>query len=92
MKHKRIVNKELLASVREMRCLVCGFTPCDPAHVRSRGAGGGDTEHNIMPLCRADHSLQHSMGIYRFALKFPAVMWWLKEHGWGFMGTRLVRT
>lgn len=28
----------------------------DPHHVTSRGAGGGDTADNVMPLCRKHHS------------------------------------
>lgn len=27
----------------------------DPHHVTSRGAGGGDTADNVMPLCRTHH-------------------------------------
>jgi hypothetical protein len=28
----------------------------DPHHVTSRGAGGGDTATNVMPLCRGHHN------------------------------------
>ncbi len=41
--------------------------PVDPAHIRSRGAGGGDEPDNVIPLCRACHSEQHQMGLKAFA-------------------------
>lgn len=37
----------------------------DPAHVTSRGAGGGHVA-NIVPLCRLHHSEQHDIGIPAF--------------------------
>jgi len=62
-------------AVRSMVCLVhthgraeqcmsrgCGWS--DPAHVRSRGAGG--TRRDLVPLCRACHMAQHSEGIRSF--------------------------
>jgi hypothetical protein len=39
--------------------------PGDPAHVRSRGAGGGDWA-NVVPMCRAHHSEQHAKGVAQF--------------------------
>ena len=47
---------------RKLPCLLCGHPPpSDPAHVRSRGAGGLDRE-NVIPLCRACHDRQHLQG------------------------------
>lgn len=54
-------------AVRGMPCLACGLTPSDPAHVRSRGAGGG--RFDIVPLCRAHHQEQHQHGIQTFAAR-----------------------
>ena len=51
--------------VRSLPCLVCGAVPSDPAHVRSRGAGG--TAADIVPLCRAHHSEQHAVGVRTFS-------------------------
>ena len=53
--------------VRGLDCCACGAAgPVDPAHVRSRGAGGhawtDDGRGNIIPLCRACHGLQHAKG------------------------------
>lgn len=46
---------------RRSPCLVCGKRPSDPAHVRSRGAGGRD-RGNVIPLCRDHHREQHQHG------------------------------
>jgi hypothetical protein len=52
------------AACRRMACAVCSRVPADPAHVRSRGAGGADAD--CVPLCRRCHSAQHSEGIKTF--------------------------
>ena len=72
---------DLAEHVRTLPCLVCGRSPVDPAHVRSRGAGGhawieGSLDvhgvpfpirvGNIVPLCRAHHTEQHASGIRTF--------------------------
>lgn len=38
--------------------------PSDPAHVRSRAAGG--TWRDLVPMCRAHHDEQHRTGIETF--------------------------
>lgn len=51
---------------RESACCVCGAPPpSDPAHVRSRGAGGKDAD--TVPLCRSCHDEQHRVGIASFS-------------------------
>ncbi len=54
-------------TVRALPCLVAGCcgTPVEPAHVKSRGAGGG--RFDIVPLCHVHHREQHSRGIRTFA-------------------------
>jgi hypothetical protein len=54
-------------TVRALPCLVAGccMGPSEPAHVKSRGAGGG--RFDIVPLCHAHHREQHSRGIRTFA-------------------------
>ena len=64
---------------RIMDCCACGRRgPSDPAHLRSRGAGGRD-HGNIVPLCRTCHSMQHAIGIKTFqarvAVDLLAVAW-----------------
>jgi 5-methylcytosine-specific restriction endonuclease McrA len=54
-----------------MACEVCGRPgPNDAAHIRSKGAGGGDELWNLMTLCRKDHQIQHAMGIESFVEKY----------------------
>lgn len=81
-KRKRKINEDVLQQVRDMRCLVCNTTPCDPCHIRSRGAGGDDDLNNLMPLCRACHRLQHAVGLVRFARTHGAVKDALWAKGW----------
>jgi hypothetical protein len=54
-------------TVRALPCLVAGccMGPSEPAHVKSRGAGGG--RFDIVPLCHAHHREQHSRGIRTFS-------------------------
>jgi len=58
---------------RRMGCCVPGCTAAppldriDPAHVRSRGAGGQD-EGNVIPLCRRHHDEQHRRGVLTWQL------------------------
>lgn len=66
--------------VRQLPCIVCGTQPCDPAHVRSRGACNhawvwvypeGNVHQayeagNIVPLCRTHHNEQGHVGILSF--------------------------
>jgi hypothetical protein len=59
-------------AVREMPCLVCGHVPSEPAHVRSRGAGGD--RRSVVPLCGpfagGHHREQHTRGIQTFQRKY----------------------
>lgn len=79
----RAVNPERLAARREKQfgpqsalckalpCLVEGCTsegPSDPAHVRSRGAGGLDSD--TVPLCRTHHDEQHRIGVASFCERY----------------------
>lgn len=68
------MGREFLDWISEQPCTVCGQGTyhdevgaflCDPAHVKSRGAGGEDIG-NVIPLCRYHHSKQHQIGWQRF--------------------------
>lgn len=78
-KKKRIVNKALVSKVRELGCFVCGWKPCDAHHVRSRGAGGGDTEENLLALCRRHHSEIHQIGKTKFFSKYKTLQCYNKK-------------
>jgi hypothetical protein len=52
------------ALCRRLPCCVCGDSPCDPHHLKSRGAGG--TDRDTVPLCRTHHDMAHQMGAVTF--------------------------
>ena len=91
-KETRIIDEKLLQKIRELPCIVCSRPgPSDPAHIQSRGSGGDDVEWNLIPLCRRDHSSQHSLGWDRFCEKFPSVRRALEKRGWVIINGRLRR-
>jgi hypothetical protein len=77
-KRFRVRDPQYLAHVRGMHCLLWDRDPCtcggftdlggrpvtEVAHVRSRGAGGGDDQ--VVPLCGRHHGEQHRIGIRSF--------------------------
>jgi len=75
-----------------MPCLVCRDTPCDPAHIKSRGAGGGDVPFNVMPLCRNHHTEQHQIGIVTFVQRYSRVRDRLFDLGWSIEGGKLINS
>jgi len=80
-KSKRVVNKELLEEIGQHNCLACGRRgPSDAHHVTTKGAGGGDTIDNIIPLCRRDHTRIHTEGMAKFAWRYPQFKEWLTKH------------
>jgi hypothetical protein len=91
-KPSRRKDRKLLTGVKSHPCTACGSRrEVDPAHVRGRGAGGGDEEWNVMPLCRLHHMEQTAMGWDRFAERHPLIWLWLVKAGWGFEGGKLRR-
>ena len=81
-KRIRIRDRKLLDKVKLGKCLVCRNPVTDPCHIRSRGAGGDDTDSNLIALCRACHSEQHTLGWRKFCERHPRVQEVLKEKGW----------
>ena len=83
-KPKRIIDKELLKKVSKQKC-ACYGPDCqgriDPEHVTTRGAGGGDTIDNVMPLCRYHHTLKGQKGISYMIENFCDYRDWLNRHG-----------
>ena len=81
-KPKRIKDRGLLDEIKKLRCIACGKYGVDPAHIRSRGAGGHDLVGWVIPLCRPCHSLSHHIGWVRFLEKNFNVKMTLEELGW----------
>lgn len=67
-------SKKNLDYIKTLPCVICGRTPTDPDHVKTRGAGGGDQLSNINPLCRACHITRHTIGIKTFLNKYYTVI------------------
>lgn len=81
-KPKRKQNRDLLDTYHGMRCAACGSSPCDPAHIRSKGAGGHDERDNLVPLCRRCHSMSHQIGWAKMLHKYSTLSIFMHELGW----------
>lgn len=68
--------------IRSLPCTICGKSPVDVAHIRSKGSGGPNKAFNYLPLCRTHHALQHTMPWSKFLEKFPIMKTILKLRGW----------
>jgi hypothetical protein len=82
LKPKRIENKALKAEFYSKKCLVCNRIGSDPAHIKTVGSGGNDSENNIIPLCREHQTEQHKIGIGTFSMKYSTVEAYLNRFGW----------
>lgn len=76
-------DPKLLEATRKKSCIICN-NPSEGHHIITRGAGGGDDEWNILPLCRREHQQVHAIGLKEFAIRWPSVRMWLKRNGWQF--------
>lgn len=77
-----------------MNCCVCGKSPCDVAHIKTRGSGGSDEPFNLAPLCRRHHSESHQLGWHLFCEKYPVMIAVFRRRGWEFydhFGVRKLR-
>lgn len=64
------------AWIRQKPCIICGTSPVDVAHVKTKGSGGDDMD-NVVPLCSGPsghHAEQHSIGILTFQKKHRIVL------------------
>jgi hypothetical protein len=83
VKSKRIVDRALLEAVRKQPCTVglnC-YGPVAAHHVTTRGAGGGDTQDNVMPLCVRHHQMIHLAGYKSSWEENPGILAWLTLNG-----------
>lgn len=83
-KKKRLEDRKLLDKFHSMRCAACSATPCDPAHIKSRGSGGDDVDDNLIALCRKHHTQHGAIGWFNFCEEHPNVRWILHKKGWAF--------
>jgi len=79
-KPKRIKDPKLLKSFRERKCEVCfRFGDVVGHHITTKGAGGDDTEFNLMALCTFHHRMVHDKG-NRFMIEtFKQYEWALEK-------------
>lgn len=90
MKARRKVDRQLLDATARRSCAACGKSgPNDPAHIKSRGAGGPDDERNVIPLCRWHHTQQHKEGFIRMMEHYPRLARVLRDLGWTWSDGRL---
>lgn len=77
-------NKRDLKAIKEFkkkysRCTICGKESVSH-HIRSRGAGGADSEKNLMPLCVKHHFERHVLGRRRFNTRYKEELkYWQAE-------------
>lgn len=69
-KRKPLPCKEACACSEDQTVIPCGYGVPEYHHIKSFGSGGSNHAYNLMPLCRAHHSLTHSKGL----------MWMAKEY------------
>ena len=62
-------SKERQAFVQSLPCIVCGYVPCDPAHIKGDGASRKADARYTVPLCRLHHAEQHQFGVETFGAR-----------------------
>lgn len=94
-KKRRIVDDALREFVAALECVGCGKKPSEPAHIKSKGAGGDDVFENLLPLCADCHRMgpnaQHRVGWATFLASRPTARFALWERGWKLVGVKLMR-
>jgi 5-methylcytosine-specific restriction endonuclease McrA len=68
-------------------CVACGEQGENRVclhHVKTRGSGGSNNSHNLMPLCQKHHNEIHQKGTPHMAKKYFLLGLWLISNGWNF--------
>lgn len=78
-KFKRVIDQDLLDYIKTLNCIICGFTPCDPDHVITRGPGGSDSAINVWPLCHKHHIERHNKGLGHMIRTYEGCRIWLEN-------------
>ena len=66
-------------------CTACGLSGENMVclhHIKTRGSGGSDQPHNLMPLCQKHHNMIHAKGLIWMSENFPRVKRFLFDRGW----------
>ena len=63
-----MLNPQYLEYVKQQACIVCGVTPVDAHHAKTKGSGGSDL--TAVPLCRYHHRECHDIGRQSFQEKY----------------------
>ena len=72
---------------RSHKCIICTELgtyqefPTEADHLTTRGAGGGDEQENLWPLCTRHHAERHQIGIRTFVKKYKAARMYLELMG-----------
>jgi len=70
-KPARIKDEAVLDKIRGKPCAVKDCNrPGVPAHFKTVGSGGPDSEENCPPLCYIHHSEEHTIGRITFRKKY----------------------
>jgi hypothetical protein len=83
-KAARVEDTMLMDQIRQKPCLICHASPVEVHHLKTRGSFGSDVIWNLIPACRACHTLFHKKGISFMADKFIHFKEWLLKNGWEF--------
>lgn len=65
-KPKRYVHPEHIKFIKTLPCIICGNTPVDAEHWKTRKSGGGDNLSNLNPMCRLHHIEKGLIGVRSF--------------------------
>lgn len=88
-KKPRKIDRAFLDEIKKENCRACGDFPTDPAHIRSKGAGGPDESFNVIALCRRHHTEQHQRGWWDFLSNKPILWFWMQSIGWQWLDGKL---
>lgn len=83
--HLTWVVKEFDCSIKGRVCKKTGephecYGPIDPDHIKTRGAGGDDTQ--VWPLCRAAHTLRGYIGLPELERRYDVTAAEIGAHLW----------
>ena len=75
-KRKRVVNRSIIEKIKSQGCVVNSIECCPQTHahhITSVGAGGDDSEENLIPLCFVHHRRIHDIGTPEMCNRYPKV-------------------